>query len=67
MMLLHSGLFLFLAGTVAACVGDLRAGMRRAGTLKYDGIFETEPPADTPSRQQATVTGGKEVGFDHSS
>jgi hypothetical protein len=52
MMLLHCGLCLFLAGVVAACVGDVRAGMRRAGTLRYDGLFETEPPADTLSSEQ---------------
>ena|SRR6476661_4128448 len=56
MMLLQSGLALFVAGTVAACVGDLRAGMRRAGTVKYEGVFETEPPMDTPKPAQTDAT-----------
>jgi hypothetical protein len=31
MMLLHSGIGAFLAGAIAACIGDLRVSMRRAG------------------------------------
>ncbi|WP_407828109.1 hypothetical protein [Sphingomonas sp.] len=47
-MMLQSGLALFISGTVAACLGDLRAGMRRAGTVKFIGVFEAEAPADVP-------------------
>jgi hypothetical protein len=56
MIRLQTGLALFIAGTVTACLGDIRSAMRRAGTAKYDGIFETEAPSDPESPPQTAVT-----------
>jgi hypothetical protein len=53
MMLLHSGRTVFVAGTFAACIGDLRAAMRRAGAAKYEGVFETVPPASEPASDES--------------
>jgi len=44
MMLLHAGLTFLLAGTIAACIAQLRYAMRAAGTAHFIGIWETEAP-----------------------
>jgi hypothetical protein len=61
MMVLHSGIGLFIAGTIAACVGGLKSAMREAGTAKYadilpGGVFESEVAPDPMSPPQGAVT-----------
>ena len=56
-MMLHSGIALFVAGTVAACVGDLRVAMRRAGSARYDGFLETDDPSCPENPEQNGAAG----------
>jgi hypothetical protein len=56
MMLLQAGLALFIAGTISACIGEVRAAMRRAGTAKYLGYWESDAPSDSESPAQVAAT-----------
>jgi hypothetical protein len=56
MMLLQAGLAMFVAGTVTACIGDLKNAMRDAGTAKYVGFFEPEAQASPSDVSNESAT-----------